>query len=142
MESIIYRGIEIRTEESRTGGVWLQTRTQESAQAYAEATGEVVMSYLHTIGWVEATVEEIREQIDEMLGEAPTGEVVPAPADDGSVGELAEIDEATASAGLMAWQRMRERAHQSHAEKIAEESLAEQEFRQERERILAKYGVA
>ena len=93
MESIIYRGIEIRTEKSRTGEVWLQTRTKESAQAYAEATGEVVMSYLHTIGWVEATVEEIKEQIDEMLGEAPAGEVVPAPANEGSVEELAEIND-------------------------------------------------
>ena len=93
MENITYRGIEIGTDKNRAGEVWLQTRTKEAAQAYADASGDVVMSHLHTIGWVEATVEEIKEQIDEMMGDTEEGEVVPAPADEGSEAEMAEIQE-------------------------------------------------
>ena len=66
---MIYRGIEIRTDKHRPNDVWLQTQTKKAAKAYAEATGEVVLNYWHTIGWIEATVDEIKAQIDEMLGE-------------------------------------------------------------------------
>ena len=69
MQTTTYRGIEIRTEKNRPNEVWLQTQTEKAAKAYAEATGEVVMSHWHTIGWIEATVDEIKGQIDEMLGE-------------------------------------------------------------------------
>ena len=92
MESKIYRGIEIWTEKNREGEVWLQTRTKEAAAAYAAATGDVVTSYIHTIGWIEATVEEIEAQIDEMLGGAADGDVIPAIADEGTQDELAEIN--------------------------------------------------
>ena len=104
MASKIYRGIEIRTEKNREGDVWLQTRTKEAAAAYAAATGDVVTSHIHTIGWIEATVEEIEAQINEMLGGAADGDVIPAIADEGTQDELAEInDEGLGMAAAMAY---------------------------------------
>ena len=91
MESTIYRGIEIRT--GKKGEIWLQTQTKKAADAYAATTGDMVTSHIHTIGWMEGTVEEIKPHIDDMLNGAADGDVIPAIADEGTQDELAEIND-------------------------------------------------